>query len=119
MCSSSDQTELVKHETDPEKIAEQLHNDHPEIRGDFDADARTHDHVYQILKEMVGKLSDAELGEIIGYADNYDYCHVAEHVEFLSLLRSNGHSFRSFRDLMEHTAVYILDMTLHWYLNTD
>jgi ABC-type glycerol-3-phosphate transport system substrate-binding protein len=111
MDSSSDQTGLVKHETEPEKIAEQFTKDHPEIRWDYDALGTNHERVQQLLMELISKLSNGELGEIIAWGD--DYCDVVEYAANLGRLSDDS----SFRSLMERTAAYILDMAVHKELN--
>jgi hypothetical protein len=113
MCSSSGDTELVKNETDPEKVAMQFLADHRDIRWDFDSTPEEHVRVEQLLMEVIRKLSNCELGEIIAWGD--DFCDVVEYAATLGRLPDDS----SFRSLMERTAEYILDFAVHRVLNPD
>jgi hypothetical protein len=97
---------------DPHEMADYLIGQH-NIEPNFDDTVERHTEVSLLISNELGKLSCAELGELI--CTNQDDANAEDYVGVLVAI-PEGTNFRGF---LEHTASYIVDMVMHQKLNPN
>lgn len=91
---------------DPHKLAASLIEQNG-IKSSYDGTAESHNRVTSLIDEALGKLSCAELGQLI--CTDQDDANAEEFVYDLHRLPEST----NFRGFLEHTANYIVDMVMH------